>query len=200
MPAISELNRKIVINKYLFGVDNSGGNIKALTDTYDVWASVEQRSGSRTLDNLQIQYKEVYKVVKRYEASRILSPDDEIVYETKILNIGAVIEKEEGRKKFNEITAFSNGKTTSSSSDVIYRVAKVVHYVATGGEVTFQDNDLKGYTLIIVFRDGVQYSYIITGTPVGKQALYDSVEGTIEFSAAIGTMDLDEVVDVYLLK
>lgn len=200
MPDIGTLNRKITINKYLFGQDENGGNIKALAETFIVWANVEQRSGSRTLDNLQIQYKEVYKVVKRYEASRILSPDDEIVYETKILNIGAVIEKEEGRKKFNEITAFSNGKTLSSDTGTIYNVIKMVEYIATGGETGFQDDDLKGFEIILVFRDGIQYSYITSGLPVRKQALYDATAGTIAFPAEIGALEPEEVVDVYLLK
>lgn len=200
MPEIATLNRRITINKYLFAQDASGGNLKALTDSYQVWASVEQKSGSRTLDNMQVQYKQAYKVIKRYEASRVLSHDDEIVYEDAILSIGAVIEKEEGRKRFNEIVAYSNGKTVSGSTEIIYTVAQLVHYVADGDEFGFQDDRLKGYTLIIVFRDGVQFSYIITGTPIGKQALYDSTEGTIYFAESIGAMDPDEVVDVYLLK
>jgi len=108
MPDIATLNRRITINQYSFAQDVHGGNIKTLGGSYTVWASVEQRSGSRTLDNLQVQYKEVYKIVKRYEASRKLNMTDEIVYESATLSIGNIREVDEGKKKFIEITAYNN--------------------------------------------------------------------------------------------
>jgi len=196
---ISELDRRITIKTYVFGQTESGGVIKALSNSYSVWANVKQKSGSRSLDNNQISYQEVYEIKTRHEASRLKNLTDEIVYEGSILSIHEIKEDSEGKKKYNLIEAYSTGSNISSSTD-INTVVDMVHYEATGGEFSLQDNKLKGKTLLLVFRDGVEYYPITTGTASNKKTLYNAVAGTLEFDNNLLPLRTGEVVDVYILK
>jgi len=197
---ISELNRRITINTYLFGQNESGAPIKALNTTYQIWAKVEQKSGSRTLDNLGITYNEAYEVTVRYEGSRPLYKTNEIVYEDALLSIQSTNEISEGKKKWIKILAYSNGNNISASDSSFLNVAKMVHYEASGGETGFQNDELIGdWNVIIAFRDGVQYSYITSGTPTGKQVLYNKDDGTINFDTNLEAMKPGEISDIYLI-
>lgn len=112
---ISDLNRKIIINSFAFGVTNFGGNSKILTGAYETWAKVEPNSGNRALDNLQIEYQQSFTITKRFELSRPLNNTDEIVYENNLLSIASVKEVEEGKKKWYEIIAYSTGRIFDNS-------------------------------------------------------------------------------------
>lgn len=53
-------------------------------------------------------------------------------------------------------------------------------YTATGGESSFSAVTLEGKNIVKVSVDGVDASYIIyTGSPVNKEALYETLTGTI---------------------
>lgn len=106
MDKIAAMNRRITIKQYTQAKDDMGGNTKTLATTFIVWASVEQQSGSRSMDELQVQYREVYKIIKRHEVSRPLSQDNEIVYEDKTLSIHRIKQDKEGRVDFDVITAY----------------------------------------------------------------------------------------------
>lgn len=114
----SELNSMIRINKFLFGQDEFGGNIKSLTDYFYAWAKLEALSGSRLLDNLQINYTKAFKITTRYEASRPLIPTDEIVYDGFNYVIQSLTLLEEHRKNFNVIVAYTMG-APSNTGDII---------------------------------------------------------------------------------
>jgi hypothetical protein len=119
MTEIRELNRRILINQYLYGQDQAGGNTRLLLSTYPAWAKITKTSGSRVLDNMQIIYTEAYEIIKRYERTRALNLNDEILYEGSVLSIAAVEEIEEGSKQWQKITAYSTGKTVSGEVDIL---------------------------------------------------------------------------------
>lgn len=55
-----------------------------------------------------------------------------------------------------------------------------IEYTATGGEVGFSDAALQNKNIIEVNKDGVSCTEIITsGSPIDKQALYNTVTGAI---------------------
>ena len=59
-------------------------------------------------------------------------------------------------------------------------------YTATGGETGFTASELIGVNVQKVSRDGVDSSYIISsGTPVNKEALYETLTGGIEFASTL---------------
>lgn len=59
-------------------------------------------------------------------------------------------------------------------------------YTATGGETDITDSSLIGRNVWKVSRDGVDASYIISsGSPVNKEALYETSTGTVSFASAL---------------
>jgi Phage head-tail joining protein. len=108
---LSEMNRRIIINSYLFGQDTAGGNTKTLLVTYPAWARVTQTSGSRLLEERQITYQKAYEIIKRHVRQRPVEKDnDEIVYESAILSIANVEVVSEGNKIWEKITAYSTAQ------------------------------------------------------------------------------------------
>lgn len=108
---ISELNRRVTVNKYTFSQNADGGNDKDLDESYELWAKVELLNGNRAFEGLQITFREAYKITTRYEISRRINLDDEIIYEDQKLIIHSIKEDSEGNKKFNIITAYSTVNT-----------------------------------------------------------------------------------------
>lgn len=196
--SISQLNRQITIKKYVFAQNDSGGNIKLLVLSYNLFASVEPISNTYILEQLQLKYGEGYKIVIRYEPDRLLTPNDEITYNGYIHKIKGIRYDNEAQKRF-VILNTSIGNTQSNTGEgSIYIPLNEYHYTATGGESYFQDDILKNWSgIILVFRDGVDYRVITTGTPTKKQALYNSTDGSFTFSTDIIPLSTGETIDVY---
>jgi head-tail adaptor len=116
---IIELNRRIIINSYLYGQDQAGGNTRTLLSTYPVWAKVTNTSGSRLLDQMEITYSRAFEIIKRYEVSRSLNLNDEIIYENAVLSIAAIEKMEEGKRWWQRITAYATGQEVSGEVDVL---------------------------------------------------------------------------------
>ncbi len=190
---ISELDRRVTIRTFIEGQDEAGGNIKALLSSYNVWAKVENISGSRTLENLQLQYSEAYRVTKRYERTRVVPNNAEVLYENDLLTIGAIRLQNEGDKQFEIITAYTSSSNVSASGTVTPVVSEQVNYISTGGETTVQGTT--GYNVVLVFRDGMQYM-TVTGAPGDKQAQYDPATGLITFAYP---MPADVQVSAYFI-
>lgn len=125
---IAELNRKITFNQYGFSQNEYGDNVKALVNTFAIWAKVEPISNSRTLEQLQVTYGEAYKVTTRYEVSRPISSNNEIIYESKVLSIAGIREDTEGSKKYNVITAYSTGKSLVAEDTGTLAIWQVIEW------------------------------------------------------------------------
>lgn len=195
--SIAKLNRPVTVKKYVFGQDDAGGNIKALTSSYDMLADVEMISNTYYLEQLQLKYGEAYRIKLRYEPSRILTPNDEIIYANNIHKIQGIRNDNEAAKRFVIITT-SIGNSQSNTQTVTTQ--KEYHYVATGGETDFQDDTLKSWSgIILFFRDKSQFRVIRTGTPNTQQVLYDAAAGSFEFNTSIIPMAPQETADVYLI-
>lgn len=192
-------NCRITIKKYIYGVDEFGGPIKQAVLIYAVWAEVRNLSGSRSIDNLQLTYDKTWRITKRHEVSRELQPDDEIVYDGNTLTIQEVHPDNEGRQAYDIITARSAPNTQSSEQPIVPTVTGDFHYVSPGGNYSFPTGQLN-FDSILVFRDGIQYTVIIDGTPEGKQVFYNQSTGVFTFSTSGPEMANGEVVDVYFLS
>ncbi len=74
---------------------------------------------------------------------------------------------------------------------VLYQLANpyqtlIFDYTGIGGELSFSSSQLVGKQVYGVSRDGVIASKILSsGTPVNKEALYETATGTIEFGIAL---------------
>jgi SPP1 family predicted phage head-tail adaptor len=123
--AISEMNRRITINSYLFGQNEWGGNIKTLVGTREAWAKVTRTSGSRTLDQMQIKYNETFEIIKRYDLSNPTEETNEILYADMVLSIGNIEQVKEGKTWFERIAAYSAGGNVSDSVEIFCNWNKV---------------------------------------------------------------------------
>lgn len=197
---IANLNRPITINKFVFGQDDRGGNIKLLVSSYALMANVEMISNSYVLESLQLKYGEGYRITVRFEPSRILTPNDEIVYNGNIHKIQSIRNQDEAGKRF-VIVSTATGNTQSNAGDgSVYKPVREFHYTGLGGEYVVQDDVIKGWTgIILLFRDKRQYSVIRAGIPLINQALYNQNTGEFTFSDQIVPLAEDEPVDAYLL-
>lgn len=195
---IAQLNRPITVNKYLFAQDDGGGNVKILTLTYELLADIQPISNYYTLEQLQIKYGEGYRITVRYEPSRLLTTNDEIVYAGYTHKVQGVRTQEEAMKRFMILTtAIGNSISNADGGSVVTPVHEY-HWIADGDEYTVQADDVKNWTgMILLFRDKVQYHVIKSGTPAVNQVLYDSAAGTFTFSNLIIPLASGEPVDAY---
>lgn len=191
--------RRVTFNKYNYGVDQQGGNIKAISSTYTVWAKVTQTSYERSLNNGQLNNPNTFRITKRHEVSRPVSPDDEIIYDDRPMIINSIEIDNEGRKRFDIIIATKTASTTSATQDITQTVASTVHYVSPGNEYSVPTGQLN-WNIPLVFRDGVQYTVLLSGVPAGKQVLYTQSTGVFLFSTAGPALQAGDVVDIYFLN
>lgn len=198
---IASLNQPITINKFVFAQDDSGGNVKMLVSSYSLMANVEMIGNSYVLESLQLKYGEGYSVIVRFEPSRILTPNDEIVYAGSIHKIQSIRNQDEAGKRFVIINTATGNTQSNTGEGSVYRPVKEFHYTGTGGEFTVQDESIKGWAgIILLFRDKRQYSVIRTGAPLVNQALYNQNTGEFTFSDQIVPLAEDEPVDAYLIN
>jgi SPP1 family predicted phage head-tail adaptor len=113
---ISEFNRRITINRYVFAQDPGGGNIASPLASWMIWAKVETSSGSKTLDNAQVSYTKAFRIKIRTEKSRPLMNTDEIIYLGNNLIIQSITREDEGRENFLNIEAYT---TNEGATEII---------------------------------------------------------------------------------
>lgn len=195
---ISNLNRPVTINKYIYGQDDSGGNIKMLDESYSLMADVQPINNNYVLEQLQIKYGEGYRITLRYEPSRLLNPNDEILYGGYIHKIQSVRIQEEAAKRFVILnTSIGNSISNGDGGSVVVPLNEY-HWIAEGDEYTVQADEVRGWSgMILLFRDKVQFRVIRSGTPTAIQALYDIDAGTFTFSNLIIPLAPGETVDAY---
>jgi hypothetical protein len=84
--------------------------------------------------------------------------------------------------------------TTATSSLPVMRL----EYTAAGGEDSFTDALLVGKMAIAIFRDGIEQSkLLLTGTPINKEVLFNSVTGTLTFDAGNHLATGEEIAVLY---
>ncbi len=93
------------------------------------------------------------------------------------------------------IGSAGSGGISMTGQGQIFRI----EYTGTGGEVGFTDTQLINKRVLAVFKDGIEFSEIITsGSPTNKQALYNSSTGAI--STAIPLEPNEEMAVLYQLN
>jgi head-tail adaptor len=103
----SELNTRVTIKQYQSTQDGITGTVSAaLQSSWQKWAKVTQRSGSRALDSAAINYREVWEIIIRYEVSRPTSANYNIEYNGREMKIHSVTRQDEGFAWYETITAY----------------------------------------------------------------------------------------------
>lgn len=97
---IGEFNRRINLKSWGKTQDEAGGLSATLTNSYIIWAKVEDRSGNRMISEQQQQWSYDYKVTFRYENSRPVNSSMTIDYDSKRLAINSLSYKNEGKRAY----------------------------------------------------------------------------------------------------
>jgi hypothetical protein len=73
-----------------------------------------------------------------------------------------------------------------------------LEYTGIGGENGFTNTLLIGKNIFAVFKDGVEHSRILlTGTPVNKDVLFNSITGGINFAVGVEIQAGEEIAVLY---
>ena len=84
--------------------------------------------------------------------------------------------------------------TTATSSLPVMRL----EYTGVGGEDSFTAALLVGKTAIAIFRDGIEQSkLLLTGTPINKEVLFNSLTGSLTFDAGNPLATGEEIAVLY---
>jgi SPP1 family predicted phage head-tail adaptor len=185
---IGQMNRRITIKSWAALQDAGGGVSAAVVGSYTIWAKVEARSGALYTSEEQALWNYDYKVTFRYERTRVVQSNMTIDYDLKRLRINSLSFIEEGNRKYCIARCTTTDATIDVFGDVIGNVAdlstslQTYDYYGVDGELSFTNTDLIGATIIGAFKDGIEYAVILSGTPTGKQVLYNSLTGQFTWS------------------
>jgi hypothetical protein len=108
-----------------------------------------------------------------------------------IIFAGTPVEKEVLYLSATGAIVFPTEMEPGQKAVVIYQLLDddpviTFEYTATGGETDVTDAELIDKNVVAVKRDGVDASYIISsGSPVNKEALYETSTGTVSFASAL---------------
>ena len=178
-----KFNRRVTINRYTTSLNEFGGLVSVLTGSWSKWADVENRDGSTAKSYDQNQWTYDQNFVLRYERERPTRSNDVIEYESQFYKINSIQIRTEGAKSFEYIKATKLDESINSDAPMDTGNIKVYNYIAEGGEYQFTYNGLVGKNVFGAFKDGIQYLVITSGSPVGKEVLYNSATGEFTWGA-----------------
>lgn len=114
---IGQLNQFVTFSEYELTQGDDGAMVRTLTGGYTDWVKIEQRNGSRRLEEAQISFQKTYLITKRHYPERPVAPDTtEIIYNDAILSIHDVELLDEGRRQYEQILCYTNGRSVDGRS------------------------------------------------------------------------------------
>lgn len=97
---IAELNRRVTIKSWTTSQDGRGGSTPVVSLNFDVWAKVEDRTGSKLSAHNNEQWMYDYKITFRYDPNRIVTSAFTINYESLQMAIQFISYDNEAHKQF----------------------------------------------------------------------------------------------------
>lgn len=174
-----------IVFRSINNVDRSTKNTFEFTTNITVEIHTKTDRGNRGL-SVDTIADQVFQIVYPSRQSN-LSLQRGQIYNTEVAN--DVTQDYTQQNQFGYISRFItfrhliyvDGSNPGSSGTVLAAGAVFrLDYTATGGETGLTDSRLQNKRIIDVVKDGVSLSPIITtGSPTGKQVLYDSLTGTV---------------------
>lgn len=106
---IADLNIEATFNVYQNTQTDNGTPSKGTATTYTDWVGVEQRSGSRTLEQAGVNFVKAYDVTKRHWPERpIDARNTTISYDGQELIIHDVRMEKEGRRWYEILICYAD--------------------------------------------------------------------------------------------
>lgn len=199
MTTVASLNRKITIKSWTHDQDLGGGVGAVQVLSYPIWAKVEARNGTPFINEEQQVWNYDYKVIFRYENSRLVRSNFTIDYDSKRLKINSLSFEEEGNRRFCVCRCTTMDASVDTANDTIITtlLGQLVYY-GIGGETSFLANgspmggtsvtgvqtvatDIRNKTVFRADKDGVRYDVILSGTPSALNKEVKYIPSTGEF-------------------
>lgn len=108
---IASLNRVITIQHIAIGKNEKGLPVKEVASSQTTYAYFQQVSNHYTLQAMQVTFGEAWEAIVRYEPSRIIHPNDVIVYNGNNYTINSIWNKEEGNQQWTVIRCVIKNKS-----------------------------------------------------------------------------------------
>lgn len=180
-----KLNRRITVIVWGTTQNAIGSPVAAIAAAWDMWAQVEDRSGSNFAPYQQSVWQYDYKITVRCEETRVIGSNYTIDYNNKRLKINSVSFVEEAYQMYTVLrcTALDPSVATGAQGSVppLPQIG-VYNYTAASVLNTWVASELINKTIFGAFKDGVLFNIITTGIPVQKQVLFTKATGTLLWS------------------
>ena len=173
---IGDFQDRPLFENWYYTQDAGGGNIKKLDNSFLAWALVEDGGSNRFVGESKVQWTVDLKVTVRY--NNLITHTTTLIYNNSRYMINSLTVTDD---RFQVLTCSKLVGNIAGGSIKPFSMAYVYNFTASGGETGFTNPSLIGKTLLGVFKDGIAYKVIYTGTPQPKEVKYTSTTGNFEF-------------------
>lgn len=212
MTTVASLNRRVTLKSWTHDLDLGGGVSAVQVLSYLIWAKVEARNGIPFISEEQQVWNYDYKVIFRYETSRLVRSNFTIDYDGKRLRINSLSFESEGQRKWCECRCTTIDASVDTANDTIITtlLGQLVYY-GIGGETSFLANgspmggtsvtgvqtvatDIRNKTVFRAYKDGVRYDIVdTTPSPLNKEFKYISATGECIWSIPFEPHEVGQV-------
>lgn len=194
---IASLNRLVTIQHIAIEKNEKGLPVKLLLSQQTTYAYFQQVTNSYTLQAMQLTFGEAWEAVVRYEPSRIIKPNDVIVYNGKSYTINSIWNKDEGNQQWTVIRCVINNKTGATNGGEPMKAQKELH---VKGDTVIGGVQYANWTgLIFAYRDGIHFTVKRDGSAADKEINYDVSSGLFTYPADVYPPEPNEPTDIYFI-
>lgn len=173
-----KLNCRVTVKRYVTTTNEFGGLEPVLSASWSKWAKVDDREGIQFDQYQQAQWSYDSIIILRYETERPTRSNDVIEFEGWNHKINSISLRHEGGKYWEYIKVTKLDEQVNNEIPVDTGAIQVFNYTGIGGEVDFTDSALIGKHVFGCYKDGILFTMITSGIPIGKQVLYSDTVGT----------------------
>ena len=177
---VGRKDRRVIIETWGTTQDIGGGPQGSVVSSYPLWANVENKDGRIIQGEDQRLWPYNFKIEVRYEKSRPINVAQTVLYDGGRLNINSVSIDREGMRWEVILKCSSVGQAGPNivgPGQINSSEVKDFGFTATDFIFVWSDPALINKKIVGAFKDGIEFQVLITGTPTGKQVLYEASLG-----------------------
>jgi hypothetical protein len=200
-----KLNLRVKIKRWSTIKNEFGGLEPIEVASWFKWAEVRAsnwinldmfntRSGRTNSEYDQEKWQYDATIILRYEKERPTHSNDTIEYENAIYKINSISINNEYAKNYEIIKCTKIDELINNDAPMDTGNINTYNYIAIGGEFEFTNSALIGRNIFLAFKDGIQFQLITSGTPTGKEVIFNSTTGTLTWGAFFETDEESTIV------
>jgi len=187
-----KLNRRVEVKRWANVKNEFGGLTAVEVASWTKWAEIRSsnwinldlyntRSGRANEEYQQNKWEYDTTIILRYESERPTRSNDTIVYNGEVYVINSISVNNEYAKNFEVIKCSKIDSAINNDAPVETNVIKFINFSGTSGQSSYTNSSLILRNVFAIFKDGIQYAEITSGTPIDKQVLFNKHTGTLTF-------------------